>query len=103
MILVNIQLCSNSLQGMLEVNIIKYFFLYTKHIFLVEILVTLVFYRLHDIVMVSKLLESGLGAPNNGSGLSENNPVGSTHQGRLAVHPVDVVAFGSSADVESID
>merc|ERR1711879_954653 len=50
-------------------------------------------------MIVSKLLESGLGAPNNGSGFSENNPMGSTHQGRLAVHPVDVVAFGSSTRV----
>ena len=88
---------------MLEVNIIKYFFVHQTY-FLVEILVTLVFYRLqHDDMIVSKLLESGLGAPNNGSGFSEDQPIGSSHQSRLAVHPVDVEALGSSADVESID
>ena len=56
------------------------------------------------IIVVSKLLlESSLGASDNSSGLSEDQPVGGSHQRRLAVHPVDVVALGGTADVESVD
>ena len=49
------------------------------------------------------LLERCLGAPDNPGTVRDHQPVGGPHQHHLAVGPVQVVAGGSSLDVESVD
>ena len=49
------------------------------------------------------LLESRLRAPDNPGTVRDHQPVGGPHQHHLAVGPVQVVAGGSSLDVESVD
>ena len=54
-------------------------------------------------VLPAALLESSFRTPDNSSGVSDHQPLVGSHQRRLAVHPVNVVARRGAVDVEPVE
>ena len=54
-------------------------------------------------LLSAALLESSFGTADNSGGVSDHQPLGGSHQRRLAVHPVNVVARGGPGDVEPVN